>query len=355
MATPLQFPEIPPAGPWEGYVLVVIWLPMLLRLLFLVIPFRKAIAQLAPHSGWAWKQLRELPVKGFGILALNEILAFSIPPLLVLVVRMTSDPLGWQSWGEVSNTGYAFLMLFLIVWIFFDLLRISRVRRMMKAVEKRDISKLRKVAYAGIGIRKWLNKFSGKAKKTEEENEQSVTESGKNIAKNSLALWGTRILATRRLTPQGLLSGIAFGAAIEVAKVGAGKLTDSVDKKMQKEFDKIAWRFLLSMHVGEEADRPDEAEDSRKSFCFGGLCFGDHGILRSGVSGSVRGVLSAGGSAERGAVFGSRARGRQPPLAVGSLGRAPPTWKKTCTLPAESLEFRGSIGDHFGRGEMQSG
>ena len=99
MATPLQFPEIPPAGPWEGYVLVVIWLPMLLRLLFLVIPFRKAIAQLAPHSGWAWKQLRELPVKGFGILALNEILAFSIPPLLVLVVRMTSDPLGWQSWG----------------------------------------------------------------------------------------------------------------------------------------------------------------------------------------------------------------------------------------------------------------
>tara|TARA_Y100000766_G_scaffold142421_1_gene122478 strand:+ start:286 stop:1107 length:822 start_codon:yes stop_codon:yes gene_type:complete len=240
MATPIQFPEIPPAGPWEGYVLVVIWLPMILRFLFLVVPFRKAIAQLAPHSGWALKQLRELPVKGFGILALNEIIAFTIPPLLVLLIRMTSDPLGWQSWGEVSNTGYAFLMLFLIMWVFFDLLRISRVRRMMKAVEKRDISKLRKVADAGIGIRKWLNKFSGKAKKTEEENEQSMADSSKSIAKNSLALWGTRILATRRLTPQGLLTGIAFGAAIEVAKVGAGKLTDSVDKKMQKEFDKIA-------------------------------------------------------------------------------------------------------------------
>ena len=88
MATPLQFPEIPPAGPWEGYVLVVIWLPMLLRLLFLVVPFRKAISQLAPHSGWALKQLRELPVKGFGILALNEILAFSIPQLLLSLIHI---------------------------------------------------------------------------------------------------------------------------------------------------------------------------------------------------------------------------------------------------------------------------
>jgi hypothetical protein len=240
VATPLQFPEIPPAGPWEGYVLVVIWLPMVLRILFLVVPFRKAITQLAPHSGWALKQVRELPVKGFGILALNEILAFSIPPLLVFLIRMTSDPLGWQAWSEVSNTGYGFLMLFLFVWILFDLLRISRVRRMMKAIEKRDIAKLRKVADAGIGIRKWLTKFSGKDQKTDAEDNSSLKKAGKGIAKNSLALWGTRILAARKLTPQGLLSGVAFGAAIEVAKVGAGKLTDSVDKKMQEEFDKIA-------------------------------------------------------------------------------------------------------------------
>jgi len=240
VATPLQFPEIPPTGPWDGYVLVVIWLPMILRILFLVVPFRKAITQLAPHSGWALKQVRELPVKGFGILAVNEILAFSIPPLLVFLIRMTSAPLGWQAWSEVSNTGYGFLMLFLFVWILFDLLRISRVRRMMKAIEKRDIAKLRKVADAGIGIRKWLTKFSGKDQKSEDKDNSSLKKAGKGIAKNSLALWGARILAARKLTPQGLLSGVAFGAAVEVAKVGAGKLTDSVDKKMQAEFDKIA-------------------------------------------------------------------------------------------------------------------
>jgi hypothetical protein len=240
MATPLQFPDIPPSGPWDGYVLVVIWLPMVLRLFLLVVPFRRAISQLAPHSGWALKQMRELPVKGFGILAMNEILAFSIPPLLVYLVRMTSDPLGWQEWSEVSDTGFAMLTLFLFVWIFFDLLRISRVRRMMKAVEKRDIAKLRKVADAGLGIRRWLTKFSGKENKTDEENQTSLKETSKSVAKNSLAVWGARVLAVRKLTPQGLLTGLAIGAAVEVAKAGAGKITDSVDKKMQEEFDKIA-------------------------------------------------------------------------------------------------------------------
>ncbi|MCH1423111.1 MAG: hypothetical protein L7U62_06445 [Candidatus Poseidoniaceae archaeon] len=240
MATPVQFPAVPPAGPWDGYVLVVIWLPMILRLLFLVVPFRRAIAQLAPHSGWALKQLRELPVKGFGILAFNEILAFSIPPLLVLLIRMTSDPIGWQAWSEVSNTGFALLTLFLFVWIFFDLLRISRVRRMMKAVEKRDIGKLRKIADTGLSVRRWLTNFSGKKNKTEEENNLSIKDTSKNVVKNSLAVWTGRLLSARKLSPQYLLKGLAFGAAVEVAKAGAGKITDSVDKKMQQEFDKIA-------------------------------------------------------------------------------------------------------------------
>ena len=160
MATPLQLPEIPPTGPWDGYVLVVIWLPLLLRILFLALPFRRAIAKLAPHSGWALKQLQNLPVRGFGILALNEILAFSIPPLLVLLIRSVSDPIGWTTWGEVSEVGMGLLILSLFVWIFLDMLRIARVRRMLKAIERQDIAKLRKVADVGIKARSWLQKFS---------------------------------------------------------------------------------------------------------------------------------------------------------------------------------------------------
>ena len=103
VATPLQLPQIPPAGPWDGYVLVVIWLPLILRVLLLATPFRKAVAKLAPHSGWAFQQLRSFPVRGFGILAVNEILAFSIPPLLVLLIRSVSEPIGWGTWSEVSD------------------------------------------------------------------------------------------------------------------------------------------------------------------------------------------------------------------------------------------------------------
>lgn len=237
----LGFPEIPPAGPWDSYVLVIIWLPLILRVLFLLVPFRKAISKLAPHTGWALKQLKSLPIRGFGLLALNEILAFMIPPLLVLLVRFWSDPIGWQEWSEVSNIGGSILLLCLFIWIALDMLRIARVRRMLVAVEKHDVNKLRKVAETGLTVRSWLRRF-GRKKDGEKTNEnQSIVKgTGGKIAKSSLKIWGARALLARRLTPAGLLSSLAYGAAVEVARAGAEKASDLVDKKMQEEFDRIA-------------------------------------------------------------------------------------------------------------------
>ena len=166
MIQPLQLPEVPPDGPWAAYVLVVIWLPLVLRAMLLLIPFRKVIGKLAPHSGWALKKLKELPVRGFGLLAINEIFALMIPPILVLIIRFSNNPIGWQSWSEVSNVGGIVLFASLLLWIFFDVLRIMRVRRMMKAVEKHDIAKLRKVADASFGARSFLRKFSRKIQKS---------------------------------------------------------------------------------------------------------------------------------------------------------------------------------------------
>ena len=237
----IGFPEIPPAGPWDSYVLVIIWLPLILRILFLLVPFRKAISKLAPHTGWALKQLKALPIRGFGLLALNEILAFMIPPILVLLIRFWSDPIGWQEWSEVSNLGGSILLLCLFIWVAMDMLRIARVRRMLVAVEKHDVNKLRKVADAGLSIRSWLRKF-GRKKDGEKpkENQALVKNTGGKIAKSSLKIWGARALLARRLTPAGLISSIAYGAAVEVARAGAEKASDLVDKKMQEEFDKIA-------------------------------------------------------------------------------------------------------------------
>ena len=238
--TPIQLPEIPPEGPWAAYVLVVIWLPLLLRAMFLVVPFRIAIGKLAPHSGWALKQLKQLPVRGFGLLVANEIFAFMIPAILVLIIRLSNNPIGWQSWSEVSNAGGVVLFASLLLWIFFDALRIMRVRRMMKAVENRDIEKLRKVAGASLGVRRLLRKFSRKDTDGIDAGQQTASQTGGEIAKKSLKVWGARALMARKLTPAGLVSSIALGAAVEIARVGAGKISDRVDTKLQDEFNKIS-------------------------------------------------------------------------------------------------------------------
>ncbi len=79
-----------------------------------------------------------------------------------------------------------------------------------------------------------LRKFS---RRDQEEQDETVT---KSVAKNSVKTWGLLALKARKLTPAGLVSAIATGAAIEVARRGAGKLSDLIDEKMQAEFEKIS-------------------------------------------------------------------------------------------------------------------
>ena len=229
-------PAFPPAGPWDAYVLFILWLPFVIRLLILAKPMRQVINKLSPHAGWAVKQLRTLPVKGMGLLVFNEIFAFLMPPLLVLLLRMFIDPIGWQTWSEVTNTGGALLMLALFFWIVVDLFRVARVRRMLTAVLRQDVNKLRKVADAGLKARAWLRKFSGR-KKDKPVTKKEINDTGKEVAKNSLKVWAGRMLLARKFTPAGLISSVALGAAVEVGKIGAGKFSDVVDKKLQKEFE----------------------------------------------------------------------------------------------------------------------
>ena len=256
-ASPIQFPAFPPAGPWDAYVLFILWLPFVFRIVILAKPMREVINKLSPHAGWAVKQLRTLPVKGMGLLVFNEIFAFLMPPLLVLLLRMFIDPIGWQTWSEVTNTGGALLMLALFFWIVVDFYRVARVRRMLTAVLRQDVTKLRKVADAGLRARKWLRKISGR-EKNKPVTKEEVNDTGTGVVKSSLKVWAGRALLTRKLTPAGLLSSVAMGAAIEVGKIGAGKFSDVVDKRLQKEFEErtntqsktILLLFLRDMAMG---------------------------------------------------------------------------------------------------------
>ena len=250
MSQPFSIPEFPPAGPWDAYVMLIIWLPLVFRLFLLAIPFRRVVLKLVPHTGWALKKIRQLPIKGLGILALNETLAFLIPPLMVLAVRLFTDPFGWQAWSEMSNTSIALLLTLTLMWIFVDVLRIGKVRRMLIAIDKHDIERMKKLADAGIKTRSWLRKFARKDKKSGDTKTTVVKSSAKTL--------GFRLLRFRSLTPAGLLGSVALGASVEMARAGAGKISDAVDRKLQKEFENIAkvntkhliWLFFRDLFMG---------------------------------------------------------------------------------------------------------
>ena len=179
-----------------------------------------------------------MPIRGYGLLLFNETLGFTLPPLLVLTFRMLSDPLGWSTWGETPLLAGIFLIVLIGLWVFFDFLRIIRIRRMLRAIEKQNIDRLKKIADAGFGLRGWLRKFSGR-NKTEEE--QAGEPSPVNrAAKGALVTWGARALKARKITPAGLVSSVAMSAAVEGARYGAGKVSDKIDEKLQEEFDKVS-------------------------------------------------------------------------------------------------------------------
>jgi len=233
VSQPIEFAQFPPNDVWDAYIWFLL-IPMVMRLVLLARPFLRVTKQLSPHGGWIFKRLKELPVRGFTLLALNELLSFSLPMLLVLMIRIIFDPLGWDSWSETNIAGLVWIILFAIVWIVLDFWRVMRVNRMLKAVEKQNIERLKLVANTGLKARGWLRRF---AKKEEPEKQDGVT---KSLTKNSLKTWGLMAVKARRFTPAGLVSAIATGAAIEIARRGAGKVSDYIDEKVQQEFEKIS-------------------------------------------------------------------------------------------------------------------
>lgn len=277
MVTPLSFPEFPPQGPWAAYVLIVIWIPLILRIFFLIRPFVRVIRQLSPHRKWLIRQFFELPIKGIGVLASTEIIAVILPPIFVFSIRTFMNPIGWQTWAEVPLLGATILLGALFIWIAFDAMRINQVRSMLVTINKQDVEKLRKYADIGLGARKMLRKFSGREneekipveqekpvkkrgflkrrtvdeviQERKEEREGLLKESGKKIGERSLQIWAGRALMARKLTPQGLIGAIAVGSAVELARIGAGRFSDYIDDRMQREFDKIyeeRWKTLLN-------------------------------------------------------------------------------------------------------------
>lgn len=235
MVQPLGLVEIPPNNVWELYIWFL-FIPGILRALLLAKPFLSVTKQLAPHGGWVLRRLKELPVRGYTLLAMNEILAFTLPIIVVLLFRLWTDPLGWSSWSESNWFGLILLFCFASLWLLLDFYRIMRVRRMLNTIQKQNIDRLKTMADTGFKLREWLRKFARKDKKEDVQDEAVTTA----VAKTSLKTWGLMALKARKFTPAGLVGAVATGAAIELTRRGAGVVSDKIDDKMQEEFEKIS-------------------------------------------------------------------------------------------------------------------
>lgn len=235
MVQPFGLAEFPPNDVWDLYIWFLFF-PAIMRVLFLARPFLSVTKQLAPHGGWVLKRLKELPVKGYTLLAANEILAFSLPILVVVFFRFMTDPLGWSSWAVSNWFGLILLFCFASLWLLVDFYRVMRVRRMLKTIQKKNVKRLKKMADTGFKFRGWLRKFSRRDQEDSIEQEPVTTA----VAKTSLKTWGLLALKARKLTPAGLVSSVATGAAIELSRRGAGMVSDKIDEKMQEEFEKIS-------------------------------------------------------------------------------------------------------------------
>ena len=223
-------PDFPPVGPWQAYVWYIAFLPFLLRVILVTRPLHQVIKVLAPHGGWAIKQIRNLPIKGVGLLVFNEVLAFCLPPLLVILIRLMVDPLGWQDWSDVNATGLVLLLSAFLIWVYFDLLRVFRVRMMMQAVLERDVDKLQKRASFALGIRSGLMKF-GRGSDEEVKSFKDAAIEGQ-VAGSAVK--------------KGMLGAVA-GVAVEAARRGATALVEKVDSTIEKRFEKAVAEYNQSL------------------------------------------------------------------------------------------------------------
>ena len=137
-------------------------------------------------------------------------------------------------------------MFLTLVWLVLDLMRIGRTRRMLLAVIKQDVDRLRKVADVGLGARRWLRRFAREdGSKGEGDEEESVRGRAWSIAKKA----GGIALLSRKFTPQGLAAAVAWSAAEEAARRGAAHLSERLDAHIEASVEVIIRRNVWTSFV----------------------------------------------------------------------------------------------------------
>ncbi len=157
----LVLPNIPPTSPWDAYILILL-IPFIMRLIFVAPPLLDLINTYAPpgertkHVKWFLDKLKRLPVRGFWLIVVNEILSFILPAIVALIARYLIGPIGWNSWEDTPSIGLFLLLFAGAAWIFVDFGKISRSRIDIKALSKYNLETTRKVVDSAVAGREIL-------------------------------------------------------------------------------------------------------------------------------------------------------------------------------------------------------
>ena len=227
----LSFPDFPPAGPWQAYLWYIVFLPFFFRVLLVTRPLYRVVRILAPHGGWALRQVRDLPINGIPLLITNEVISFVLPPLLAFTVRLVVNPFGWQNWSEVNALGLLLLFIAFVGWICLDLQRVLRVRRILQGFLSHDVEKLRRRAGMALGLRSWLRRFGG--------------EPGQGQSTVAAAFKGVGV---GRLFKRPVL-GALLGLGVKAARQGAAALVDRVDKVIAERFEQAVSEYNQNLRL----------------------------------------------------------------------------------------------------------
>ncbi|MED6297796.1 MAG: hypothetical protein VX828_05805, partial [Candidatus Thermoplasmatota archaeon] len=133
----IYVPSIPPASPYEAYLLLLI-IPFFFRMVMVIPPLFDIISKFGGDAKWFIARIREIRVKGLGLLILNEILALLLPFLLAVYARTKFDPVGWPDWNTTPDMAFWLLVAFAVLWLYVDLLRVARTRRLLRAVGEQN-------------------------------------------------------------------------------------------------------------------------------------------------------------------------------------------------------------------------
>ena len=167
MAEAIAFPSLPPASPWDAYLLMLA-IPLIMRMVFVAPPLIDLVNTYAPpgertkHVKWFFARLKQLPIEGFWLIATNEILAFMLPVIVAVGARIWFGPIGWLSWEDTPQIGVILLLAAGAAWLITDFNKVTRSRRDIQMLAKYNLTTAKMVvqtAVVGREILKGVKEF----------------------------------------------------------------------------------------------------------------------------------------------------------------------------------------------------